>query len=613
MKVRKKWSILLALVTVVLLIGAQSFANVLAASDDQDAQNWAVSKSKEAENLDENLESKVTLSLPAADYKGALDVAFVLDGSTSADEESLAQQAAELLDKLAAYENLTVKASLTVFGGTVPALEDTELKDISNTDNLNELKAMLTDASYDKKTGRSGSNLQAGVELAKEKLAGDTEVAAADKYMIILSDGAARMWYENGEAYSQTYAYGGWPTKGWNLNEDFIYRYGNLDGTYADGKKTLRTFDQVWSAGQAGTDIGAYGMTESEKNAATAETEGVASWNDAMNSDDYYTTYEAATYYAAKSITKASEEARIIFVSYPYHTGKTYGDYTESFKAWLAKEGYVTRYDNAEMEDADIFSAVKDDLIQLVDAGSAVVDEIGSGKDSDGNAYNFDFVNDIEKLNLTVGGTLLEKEKISDTSYGFGKLADGSYSFVVEYYKDGLTYQGTQYGECFLWKINVPVTINQTVQLSYTVQLMDPQTEKGTYGTYDKDGSKQYEGLYTNNQAILYPVDSQGQKGLPELFGKPTVSYTVADQPVDPTDPTVPGTTDPGSDPGTTDPGATGGNGDTEGTEGESTPSETQTGDDSNMLPYMAVMALTAAAAAAVALTGRRKHTKKGS
>ena len=50
---------------------------------------WELSKSKEAAGLDENFESKVTLSLPAADYQDDLDVVFVLDGSTSSDKVDL--------------------------------------------------------------------------------------------------------------------------------------------------------------------------------------------------------------------------------------------------------------------------------------------------------------------------------------------------------------------------------------------------------------------------------------------------------------------------------------------------------------------------------------------
>ena len=40
------------------------------------------------------------------------------------------------------------------------------------------------------------------------------------------------------------------------------------------------------------------------------------------------------------------------------------------------------------------------------------------------------------------------------------------------------------------------------------------------------DGKQAEGGLYTNNSAVLYPVDSNGGQGVPENFYKPTVSYT---------------------------------------------------------------------------------------
>lgn len=45
---------------------------------------------------------------------------------------------------------------------------------------------------------------------------------------------------------------------------------------------------------------------------------------------------------------------------------------------------------------------------------------------------------------------------------------------------------------------------------------MNPKTEPGTYN-----------GLYTNNSAILYPHNTSGDEGAAEEFPKPTVSYTV--------------------------------------------------------------------------------------
>ncbi|MDD7035914.1 MAG: LPXTG cell wall anchor domain-containing protein, partial [Firmicutes bacterium] len=83
------------------------------------------------------------------------------------------------------------------------------------------------------------------------------------------------------------------------------------------------------------------------------------------------------------------------------------------------------------------------------------------------------------------------------------------------------------YGECFVWDINVPVTIDEQVQLTYSVKLTNPKTAAGTYGEYDRDGSQGKAELYTNNSAVLEYTSSNGTTGHEE-FNKPTVSYTVA-------------------------------------------------------------------------------------
>ena len=142
-------------------------------------------------------------------------------------------------------------------------------------------------------------------------------------------------------------------------------------------------------------------------------------------------------------------------------------------------------------------------------------------------------------MTLTVGGEALAVTSIpvpddiempegaSITSlYVFGEVdAQGVYPYYLAYLKDGIPSE--EIGECFMWIINVPVSQFSPVQLTYTVKLMNPQTEPGTYGTYDADGSKGYAELYTNNEAVLFPVDTNGMEGEPEVFGKPTVSYTV--------------------------------------------------------------------------------------
>lgn len=515
MKKSKKLVTLVLAISMICMMIPQAFAA-------SGRVSWSISKSKTATNLDKDYKSEVTLSLPAADYKKDLDVVFVLDGSTSTDEDSLAEQTAELLDGLAAYENLNVKAGLVIFGGTTVLLNE-ENEAINNLMELTDetaalLKGEIVNTAYDGMAGRSGSNLQGGVDAARALLEADTAVAAEDKYIIILSDGAARMWCENGEAVSQAY-YANLDAPNvvfWNSNSDF------LDVRWKDDNEPTRSFSDVWSAAAEGKDIGSYGMLKSVYDTGKATgvyPEGsVASYDTVKNDPDYFTTYEAATYYAAVSITEATEEANVILVSYPYHSEKNYGMYIESFKAWLAENG-VTRYDSADSSAEQIFANVKKDLVQLVDAGSYVEDYMGYVDGEDG--YDFDFVNDAAALSMKVGEKELQAEKIAENQYGFGKNDQG-YDFVVKY--EAGNGKDTEH---FVWEINVPVTKENTVQLTYTVELKNPQTEPGTYGKYDADGSKQYEGLLTNNSAVLYPKDSTGEMGDPEEFGKPTVDYTV--------------------------------------------------------------------------------------
>lgn len=197
------------------------------------------------------------------------------------------------------------------------------------------------------------------------------------------------------------------------------------------------------------------------------------------------------------------------------------------------------------------FEDIHNDIYYLLSKGSTVEDVIGYGTDNRGNAYNFDFVNDMSKLTLKVGTETLEATDLSlDLSYGdanetarYGfapnrvqittdmdqsnipEQAPYSYDYVLHYYQNG---KDGKSDECFVWDINVPVSKFAPVSLTYQVKLTNAQTSSGTYGTYDKNGSQKKDSLYTNKSATLYPVDSDGVRGIPENFQKPTVSYTVS-------------------------------------------------------------------------------------
>ena len=246
------------------------------------------------------------------------------------------------------------------------------------------------------------------------------------------------------------------------------------------------------------------------------------------------------------------------------------------------------------------FSDIKNEIIYLVDAGSFVNDYMGYAEGD----YNFDLVNQASKLYITEGKTRLDAVEIETNKYGFGMWEedDGTvgYKYVV-------TYTPAADGEEHIeWTINVPVTNLRHVQLHYTVELMNPKTAVGTYGTYDEDGSKGYDGLYTNNRATLYPMATGATKtGEGEDFLKPTVSYEVKGgggtiiTPVKPDpkpDPEPPTDIDDGNTPA--DPGS-----DIDEPETPTTPAEPpKTGD---MMPLFAGMA--AVSAAAIALLGRKR------
>ena len=171
--------------------------------------------------------------------------------------------------------------------------------------------------------------------------------------------------------------------------------------------------------------------------------------------------------------------------------------------------------------------------------GSSVEDYMGYVEDD----YNFDFINDAEHLSVSVNGTSYPAVKIEDNVYGFKPLPeeenpgplssenpeDETSDSPTIYYEYYLEYFPAENGEeHFVWYIDTTVGAFDDVQLHYAVKLTNPKSEPGEYGQYDKDGSKGYEGLYTNNSAILYPVNAREQEAVPEIYNKPTVSYNVA-------------------------------------------------------------------------------------
>lgn len=452
------------------------------------ADIWNISKSKTATNLDENYESKVTLSLPSAQQNLDADVVFVLDKSTSAQVEDQALGMLQQLQEQIKGTDTTVKVGVVIFN---------KVANVSNFMDLGTEYGKIETAI--KQEIKSGTNTHAGMLAGKKMLDDDTAVNANRKYLIFVSDGITYMY--NAEPTATAWSFMGDSVKNWAGPENWKCKYGNNDAP-ADGWATfLQNIGEQYA--KQGTKFEyPYGGTATESTPV-----------------EDYQTYANSIDIALYNTDKVYKEAAAAgYHCYAVNAG-TGADYQwgPSFMSYLAGGN------------ADSFANIQKEILYLVDNGSKVVDYMGYVEDD----YNFDLVG-LENMTLTVGDDTYKAEKISDTEYGF-KPAGNDYAFTVEYVKgNGLD------EEHFVWNINEPISNFAHAKLTYTVKLVNPKTEPGTYGKYDEDGSKLYDGLYTNNSATLYPVDTNGTPGASEQFAKPTVSYTVAEQPVEPEKPEKP-------------------------------------------------------------------------
>ena len=438
------------------------------------------SKSKTATQLDENYRSQVTLSLPSAEEQLVSDVVFVLDKSTSADLE---EQAIEMLKNLNTQIKETgakVKVGVVIFNKEAHSeLALTELNDAN-------MEAIEEAIKYEIS---SGTNSHAGLIAGKAMLDADTSVDANRKYMVFVSDGI-------------TYMYNAEPTAIGLDNgdnnvfagpENWVTKYGNNEAP------------EDWDSWL--TEIGQMIQTDGTSYEATY----------GGPYETYISKSEAANH--AMSIDKALYLTHQVYQSAKNAGYQCYAMNATTSASYPWASSFMNYLANGETVD---FDQIQNDIYYLLDAGSKVDDYMGY-VESD---YNFDFVNDASALSMKVGETTYEAVDLGENRYGFApdESVDAEYDYILEYYP------AENGDEQFTWTTNVPVSNFAPVQLTYTVQLMNPKEEAGTYGRYDADGSEKYEGLYTNNSAILTPVDSNQQTGTPEEFAKPTVSYTVEEQ-----------------------------------------------------------------------------------
>ena len=477
--------------------------------DPLEPPTWDHSKDKTATELDNNFNSRVTLSLPSAEKELVSDVVFVLDKSSC--EEDVTTEALAMLADLGASVKDTgasIKVGAVQFAGrAVVSCELTELTDEAIAEGgaiHNGLKTQATSG---------GTNLQAGLLEAQKMLEADKDVEDSRKYVIVITDGLTRQFLaEDGTQDGTLMAiYNGLDADGgrvWGSPSGWCVANGFVDGVYGIPGGDWDTYYAAVKANVAkdgntyAHDYDVYGSTpEGENIPVPYVPQGETSLTHALcldraiyEADKVYSELEAANYhcYAVFADDSTTNELGKAFVEY-------------------LNDGSVLDFD-----------MIQNDIYYLLDAGSQVVDIIGQGKDDKGNDYNFDVVN-LENMTITVGGVELNKVKIQSdefpgsTTYGFfeGEIADGKYDFVVTYYPDGVADADGETREHFVWSINVPVGNFAPAQFSYDVHLTNPQKAKGEYK------------VETNVEAVLTPVDSNGTVGSTETFPVPELTYEV--------------------------------------------------------------------------------------
>lgn len=444
--------------------------------DPPEPPTWDHSKDKTATELDNNFNSRVTLSLPSAEKELVSDVVFVLDKSTSATVENQALGMLKQLKEKAAEDGATVKVGVVIFNKEAHV---TEWKDL-----VTEYDA-IEDAITQKIS--SGTNTHAGLLAAQKMLEDDKNVEDSRKHMIFVSDGITYIFEEPAQAInSQQLTNGEYGIMAgndcWGIRhyyeggDNFIPD--NWDAYLQDVENHLSDVEQY---------IQPYDNMSQENHIPRGDTV-------------LPTTVDVALYKTAKLYHELSEKYHCYAVL--GDTGVTNYPWGPDFMTYLADDKKVS------------FDDIQKDIYYLLDAGSQVVDIIGQGKDNQGKDYNFNVVN-LENMTITVGGVELKKEKISDNEYGFGDVRDGIYDFKVTYYPEDVADADGEKREHFVWDINVPVSNFAPAQFSYDVHLTNPQTAKGEYK------------VETNVEAVLTPRDSNGTEGKPEKFPVPELTYEV--------------------------------------------------------------------------------------
>lgn len=447
---------------------------------------------------------------------------FVLDKSGASAQKDIYNLAKSFLEEVktkAQADGLDIKVGVVLFnkvGNIQQPLTDV----VTGYDSI--LAAMNSSLS-------SGTNMDAGLLAAKSILDADTAVKAKNKHVILISDGAMYLYCKNGD-YTKPYTRSfGDPTKQVNPETGAAYNTwtNNCMGGISESWSREYNTDNAWKKFSDGSNF----ILSQAKTSPKKLGEYLAYYRDQYeNSNKNWAQYDYE--YTSDAANAGTTNPIPIDVTAPCNTDVAFWSTDDTFQS-MVKAGYdmnvyykntadydcqvflqyLTRNSNESKLDTD-FKKLKAKLIDKIAAGSTVEDFIGN---------NFDFVNDASKISLNVAGEDLAPEKIDETTYGFGKRADGTYRFTLKYTAGE--------NEKLVFTLNEAAVPAKPVVLTYSEVLVNKPTEAGTHS------------LKVNESATLHPVDVYGNEGTASDFPVPTVTYTVATPEQKPEEPAKPADT----------------------------------------------------------------------
>ena len=495
-------------------------------------------------NLDENGETNVTLSVPSDGYKQTVDVVLAVDCTSVLEHygDAIIENIGTLGDELL-EEDVNLSVGVVAFGRESKVVHELTALNQGNSEHwASDIAADIWE-NQDWYLSNEGTNIQGGIRMAQDVLNRSTSGADANhKYIVLITDGGA-YWYcrsdtddtpvntaHKGDKLQSMGNMDANGDVGSHQNDSAYLRHVEAGGDFASFMEQYGTQIEESAAGKA------FSLEETmaaqEAGSATEDPALKEVWDNAFTTEQVndpsaypFLNMERGTYFAAQELLNEKEQGtHIVTIGYPYTAGtflESLRTVSADFREWTGTVGDY--YDGNNLGNA--FSDLADQITYFVDAGSYVIDQMGSGED-EGWKYDFDFVNDAQYLTLTVGGETLKVTDLGNNSYGFGDSngsADGkNYPFVLTYSP------GENSNDSFRLNINVPVLASEPVQLTYRVKQVNEE-DGNTHGQYDPDGSQNSTGLFTNSNATLYPKDGPAME-----FPKPTVSVgAIRIQPAD--------------------------------------------------------------------------------